>query len=188
LGVFVLAVVDSGGIPLVGGVDALVILVAALDHSKAYTTAAAAALGSIAGSWVLFHLARKGGQQYLHRYTAKGRGARLRAWFLEYGMVTIFVPGFVPVIPLPLKVFILCAGAMEANPVTFTLVLSAARTLRYLFLAWLGTRLGKESLPYLRHHIWDFVLFAAALFGVLYFAIRFIDAKRVSKSLSTGSE
>jgi len=177
-GVFVLAVLDSGGIPVVGGVDAMVVLVSALDHSQAFLAGAAAILGSLVGSLFLFYIARKGGEAYLQRYTASGRGAKFRAWFQEYGMLTVFVPAFVPVIPMPVKIFILSAGALEVRPMTFTLVLAAARIPRYFFLAWLGTRLGRETLPYLRHHIWDLVLLALALFVVLYIGIRLAHAAR----------
>jgi membrane protein YqaA with SNARE-associated domain len=173
---------------MVGGVDALVVLVAALDPSKAYWAAATAVIGSLAGSLILFFIARKGGEAYLLRYTATGRGARLRAWFLEFGLLTVFVPAFVPVIPMPLKIFILSAGAMLVRPRTFCLVLAGARIPRYIFLAWLGTKLGTDTLPYLRHHIWELVGLALGLFVVLYFGVRLVHGWRVSKSLSTDLE
>ena len=97
---------------MIGGVDAFVVLIAIADPSQAYFSAAAAIAGSLVGGMILFLIARKGGEEYLHRYTSHGRGARLRAWFLEYGLLTVFVPALVP-IPLPLKIFILSAGALE---------------------------------------------------------------------------
>lgn len=175
---FLLAVLDNGGIPMVGGVDAFVVLIAVLDHSQAYWAAVAAVAGSLIGSLIPFYIARKGGEHNLHRYTATGRGARFRAWFLEYGLLTVFVPAFVPVIPMPLKIFILSAGALEVSTLRFLLVLAAARIPRYVFLAWMGTQLGKETLPYLRAHIWWFVLFAVGLFAVLYLAIRVRHGRR----------
>ena len=118
-GVLLLAILDSGGIPIVGGVDAFVVVVAALDHSQAYWAAAAAIAGSVIGSLFLFFIARKGGEAYLHHHTLSSRGQHLRAWFLEYGLLTVFVPAFVPVIPMPVKIFILSAGALGVSPVTF---------------------------------------------------------------------
>jgi membrane protein YqaA with SNARE-associated domain len=173
-GVLLLAVLDSGGVPIVGGVDALVVAVAAIDHSKAYWAAAAAIVGSVAGSLFLFFLARKGGEAYLHRHTLSSRGQHLRAWFLEYGLLTVFVPAFVPVIPMPVKIFILSAGALGVSPVRFLIVLTAARIARYFFLAWLGTRLGADTWPYLRHHLWEFILLASVLFVILYFVITWL--------------
>lgn len=162
-----------------GGVDALVVAVAALDHSNAYGAAAGAIVGSILGSLFLFFIARKGGEAYLHRHSLSTRGQHLRAWFLEYGLLTIFVPAFVPVIPMPMKIFILSAGALGVRPVTFTIVITAARIPRYMFLAWLGTRLGKETLPYLRQHIWELILLAVVLFVILYFAITWLHNRRI---------
>jgi len=176
--VLLLSIVDSGGLPMVGGVDALLVFMAAVDHKNAYWAAVAAVVGSLIGSLFIFYLARKGGEAYLHRHTLTRRGTMLRAWFQEYGLATIFVPAFVPVIPMPMKIFILSAGALGVSPLTFTIVLLVARVPRYLFLAWLGTRLGKDTLPYLRHHIWEFVALAVGLFAVLYLAIRWLHARR----------
>jgi len=157
---------------MIGGVDALVVLLSVVNRSQAYGAVAAAVAGSIVGGMFLFLIARKGGEEYLHRYTSEGRGARLRAWFMEYGLLTVFIPALVP-IPLPLKVFILSAGALEVPPLRFLLVFVAGRIPRYVLLAWLGAHLGAGTWPYLRSHVWQIVLFSAGLFLVLYLAIRF---------------
>jgi membrane protein YqaA with SNARE-associated domain len=167
---------------MVGGVDALIVLIAVVSRSQAYLAATAAIVGSLFGSLVLFLIARKGGEEYHRRHTSSARGARLRAWFHEYGLVTVFVPAFVPIIPLPLKIFIISAGALEESPVTFSIVLLAARIPRYLFLAWLGSRLGNDTLPYLRQHVWELILLASGLFALLYLAARIIHDRRLSKS------
>ena len=179
LGVFVFSAIDSLGIPMVGGVDAMVVLVAALDHSAAYFAAAAATVGSLFGSMLLFYVARRGGEAYLQRYTATGRGAKFRTWFAEYGVLTVFVPAFV-IIPMPLKVFVLSAGALGTRPQTFFFVLAAARIPRYLLLAWLGMRLGKETLPYMQHHIWQLFALAVLLFVILYAAMRITRRMRAA--------
>jgi len=166
---------------MVGGVDALLVVVAVFDHSQAYWAALAATAGSVIGSLFLFLIARKGGEAYLARYTATGRGAKFRAWFMEYGLLTIFVPAFVPVIPMPMKIFILSAGALGVSPWKFVFVLLAARVPRYLFLAWLGTKLGKDTLPYLRHHILELAVFAVVLFVTLYFAVRWLHDRKISE-------
>jgi membrane protein YqaA with SNARE-associated domain len=180
--VFLLALLDSTGVPMVGGVDALIVLVAMMSRSQAYLAAATAIAGSLAGSLILFLIARKGGEEYHRRHTSSARGTKLRAWFHEYGLLTVFVPAFVPIIPLPLKIFIISAGALEESPVTFSIVLLAARIPRYLFLAWLGSRLGQDTLPFLRHHIWELVLLALGLFAVLYLAVRIVHDHRLTNS------
>ena len=170
---------------MVGGVDALIVLLAVMSPVQAYLAAGAAIAGSLIGSLVLFLIARKGGEAYHHRHTSSPRGQRFRTWFHEYGLLTVFVPAFVPIIPLPLKVFIVSAGALEESPITFSIVLMAARVPRYLFLAWLGTRLGSNTIPFLRQHIWELVFFAAALFVMLYFGVRLVHNYRMSKSKPT---
>ena len=53
-----------------------------------------------------------------------------------------------------------------------------ARTLRYTGEAWLGVKLGQESTDFLRHHVWQLVFAAAALFVALYLIILASDRRR----------
>ncbi len=181
-GVFVLAVLDSAGIPVVSGVDAHLVWICIAKPESAYAAAGMALLGSLVGSLVLFSIARKGGEVYLNRYTQSPRGARLRRWFLEYGLLTIFVPALIP-IPMPLKIFVLSAGALRVSPLVFTLVLMGARVPRYFVLAWLGLQLGSDTLPYLAHHVWQMVCMAVGLFVVLYLLIKYLDRRRKLREL-----
>ncbi len=145
----------------------MVILISAVHPSQAYFAAAMATAGSFAGNLLLFYIGRKGGEAYLERHTLHARGRRLRAWFLEYGLLTILVPGLV-IVPLPLKVFVLSAGALGVKPMRFSIVLLIARLPRYFFLAWLGTRLGQKYHPLLgasRLAIWS--VCGSALCGAL---------------------
>ena len=158
---------------MIAGVDALVVLIASLHPGQGYVSAATATVGSLVGNSILFFIGRKGGEAFLARHTSHGRGARLRAWFVEYGLLTVFVPAFV-IVPLPLKIFVLCAGALGVTPKRFITVLAAARLPRYFFMAWLGTRLGQDTIPYLEHHVWEFGLFAVVLFAALYLTIRLL--------------
>ncbi|MGA3027507.1 MAG: VTT domain-containing protein [Bryobacteraceae bacterium] len=160
-----------------GGVDALVVVVAAANHRAAWAAAGMGVLGSLVGSLALFYIARKGGEAYLARYTSTGRGARFKAWFDRYGLVTVFVPAAVP-IPMPMKVFVLSAGALEVSPVWFAVVLLAARIPRYFIIAWLGTRLGPQTLPFLKAHVGALVLLAVVLCLLFFLIIRVADRKR----------
>ena len=54
--------------------------------------AALAVAGSLAGSMLLFFLARRGGEAYLKRHTMSARGARFQRWFQHYGLITVFIP------------------------------------------------------------------------------------------------
>jgi membrane protein YqaA with SNARE-associated domain len=157
--------------PLVGGVDLLLITFSSMNHSKAYWAALCAILGSLAGSAALFAIARKGGETLLARHTSKSHGARLRRWFESYGLLTVFIPALSP-IPLPMKIPVFCAGALEVRWSFFLAVVTAARILRYLTLAYLGMRYGSGTVLYIKSH-WQIILgVTVALAAVTFVFIR----------------
>jgi membrane protein YqaA with SNARE-associated domain len=177
LGLLLLAVLDSAGIPLPAGVDALLLLVAAVKPGLAYWSAALATVGSVAGCMVLYYAACKGGERYLDKHTRTGKGLKLRLWFLRYGLVTVFVPALLP-IPLPTKVFVICAGALGVRAVPFLLVVLAARIPRYAGLAYLGSHLEEHSGAWLRAHAWQLTAASAALLAALFLLIKLAGKSR----------
>jgi membrane protein DedA with SNARE-associated domain len=122
-------------------------------------------------------VARKGGQIYLDRHTMTPRGQKLRAWFLHYGMVTVFIPALVP-IPMPLKLFVICSGGFAVSRVVFLTTLGTARVARYGTLAWIGSQLSESPLDWLKTHKWDFLGFSAGLFLALFLLIRLVDYRK----------
>lgn len=178
LGAIFLAVLDSMGVPLPASVDIMITLVAASSPGMAYLTAALCVIGSAAGCMFLFFVARKGGQLYLDKHASSPRARKFREWFGRYGLVTVFIPALVPLIPLPLKVFVLSAGALRVAPLAFLLTILAARIPRYLGLAWLGSQLGENSWPWLNAHKWHLAGGAALLGVALFLLVRFAGAKR----------
>jgi membrane protein YqaA with SNARE-associated domain len=172
-GLFLLAVLDSAGLPVVGGVDFLLVWIASNHPQQAYLAALCAIAGSLLGSSVLFGIARKGGEVLLAKYTASRRGARLHSWFERYGLVTVFIPALSP-LPLPMKIPVFCAGALEVRWSFFLGVVLAARAIRYFALAFLGLRYGQMTFGLLRTHLWAVVLLAVALAVVALFVLRLI--------------
>ncbi len=168
-GLFLLAVLDSAGIPLPAAVDALLMATAAVNPGAAQLDALAAVGGSLVGSMALYYIARKGGQTYLDRITDTSKTGKFRGWFQRYGLISVFIPALVP-IPMPLKVFVISAGALGVAPTKFLLVVLAGRVPRYVGLAWLGAQLGLNTAAWLKQHVWHMVLFSlvlAALLGLL---------------------
>lgn len=141
---------------MVGGVDALLVAVSAREPRLAYLSAVFAILGSLIGSLVLFAIARKGGEVFLERRIQRGTGKRLHAWFTRYGLATVFIPAVSP-FPLPMKIPVFCAGALEVGWPSFTGVVLTARAIRYFALAYLAQRFGSETLSFLKSH-WGAVL------------------------------
>jgi membrane protein YqaA with SNARE-associated domain len=147
----VLAVLDSAGLPVVGGVDALLITFASMHPSHAYAGAVCAVVGSVAGSVALFYIARKGGEAFLAKHISRGLGARLHRWFYRYGLVTVFIPALSP-IPLPMKIPVFCAGALQVRVSYFAAVVLAARVIRYFALAYFGAKYGQQTFAYITSH------------------------------------
>jgi membrane protein YqaA with SNARE-associated domain len=176
LGILILAVVDSA-VPVAGVFDVLVAVFAAERPAVGWWCAACAVIGSTAGTYVLFQTARQGGRRYLDQSTESARGRKFRAWFERYGLITVFIPALLP-IPLPLKLFVVSAGALGTGTRAFLMVVILARTLRYFGLAWLGVNLGKDAAGFLNAHKWHFLEAAALLFAVLYGAVRLSDRWR----------
>ena len=69
---------------------------------------------------------------------------------------------------MPLKLFVVSAGAMGTSLARFGAVMFTARVLRYFGEAWLGITVGRESTHFLTAHAWHFIAAAAALFLALY--------------------
>ena len=170
VGLLLVAFLDSAGIPVSAGMDAIVILVAVNAPERAWLGAALAVLGSVAGNIVLF-MASRAGRRWTRKEEkalAPGGPGRFERWFHDYGLVTIFVPAVVPVIPLPLKVFVISAGMMHTPLSRFLAVIVAARVLRYFGEAWLGVKLGHESMGWLKGHTWWLAVAALALCAGVY--------------------
>jgi membrane protein YqaA with SNARE-associated domain len=144
-----MAVLDSAGIPLPTGVDAMLVILSSLNPAAAPLYAGLSILGSLIGCQILFIIGRQGGKMYLDKKTEHGRAKKFRDWFQKYGLWTVFLPALLP-IPLPTKVFVLSAGALGVPSLRFALVIFVARTIRYFSLAYCGTIYGRTAFDYIK--------------------------------------
>jgi membrane protein YqaA with SNARE-associated domain len=175
-GVLLLGFIDSAGIPVATGMDALIILIGIERPAEAHFAALMAVVGSVGGNISLFLAARRGGRRFANADSGK-RAHRFRLWFYRYGLVTVFIPALLP-IPLPLKVFVISAGALRVPLATFVTVILLARVPRYFGEAYLAVQLGKESTRYLKEHAWHLLAFAAALFLFLMLCLKLVAKYR----------
>jgi membrane protein YqaA with SNARE-associated domain len=182
-GVFILSVVDSMGVPIPAAMDALVIAVAAeSSHAPghAYFTALMAVLGSVAGNIFLFHAARHGRRLLGKGEPPPGKRERFNKWFQRFGLLTVFIPAVTPFIPLPLKVFVISAGAMHTSFKRFLIIIIVARVIRYFGEAYLGLQLGRDAEGFLIRNGWTITGIALAIAFVLYFVIRRADRAKTN--------
>lgn len=177
-GIFVLALLDSCGVPLPAIMDAIVIYVAVKSPERGYLSAAMAVLGSLIGNGGLFLMARFGGHMMI-KPPVPGRPQKFRGWFRRYGLVTVFIPALLP-IPLPLKVFVISAGVLHTPVSQFLGVILAARLTRYFGEAWLGVSMGEGAQGFLTQNAWTLTGIALALALLLVGLIKLAERRRAT--------
>jgi uncharacterized membrane protein YdjX (TVP38/TMEM64 family) len=92
----------------------------------------------------------------------------------------VFIPMVVPFIPLPAKIFVLCAGALGVKPWQFLATVAAARIPRYIGVALLGAHMGEVGAgAWLKAHVWHMVGVAILLVAGLLALVRWMDRKQV---------
>jgi membrane protein YqaA with SNARE-associated domain len=176
LGVFLLAVLDSAGVPLPATMDILLIYVAANTPGRAYSSAVLAILGSVGGNVALFMMSRHGVRRFI-KPPVPGKPQRFRNWFHRYGLVTVFIPCLLP-IPMPLKVFVISAGILHTPFWDFFGVVVLARAIRFFGDAYLGIRLGHNAGTFLHDNLWTLIGIAIGMGLALFFLVRWNARRR----------
>jgi len=180
-GVFVLSVIDSCGVPLPAAMDVLLIGLAAGSvkaPQHAVFAALMAVIGSTGGNVALYSAARRGAGWLNGGQLSQGRGVRFRDWFSRYGLLTVFVPAVTPVPPLPLKVFVVTAGALRTSRGRFLATIVLARGIRFFGEIYLGLLLGKDAPGFLARHGWTFGALAIGISIACYFVVRWVQNRR----------
>ena len=177
-GVFLAGFIDSVGIPLPAVLDFYLLGVAIKAPQEAIFAAVMAVIGSAGGNYALFHAARYGGNRFLKPQTPDTRRERFRVWFSRYGLLTVFIPAVIPFFPLPLKVFVISAGAVRTSTGRFLAVILLSRVMRYFGLVWLATRLGEDAHGFLAHNAWNMAAILVAMALALFGAIKWFDRRR----------
>jgi membrane protein DedA with SNARE-associated domain len=86
----------------------------------------------------------------------------------------------VPFVPLPLKVFVISAGAFRTSFPAFLAVITAARAIRYFGLAYLALQLGADAKGFFTRNGWTIVGVAIGLAYLLYLAMRWSERRRTA--------
>jgi membrane protein YqaA with SNARE-associated domain len=168
-GLFVVAFLDSSFISLPQINDLLVVLMVVRNKTLMPYYVAMATLGSVAGCYVLYLIAERGGEAFLARRLHAGHTERALALYRRRGVLALMVPAILPP-PAPFKLFVLMAGLAEVRPLPFVLSIAVARGLRYLVLGALAIRYGDAALELMRTRgrviaLWVAVILVAAAVG-----------------------
>ncbi len=180
-GMFLIGFIDSVGIPLPAALDALLIIMGVKAPNRAYFAATMATLGSVAGNLTLFLAVRLGFRRFV-KVPEPGEPQRFRQWFHRYGLVSVFIPAVIPFVPLPLKVFVVSAGALHTPTLRFLAVILLARIIRYFGEVYLGIRLGQDAQGFLTRNAWVLVGIALALAAALYLLMKLNERRKVADS------
>lgn len=150
-GLFGVAFLDSSFISLPQINDILVVLMVTQNKAWMPYYAAMATLGSIAGCYVIYYLANKGGDAFLRKRLEAGTTERALALYKRHGLLALMVPALLPP-PAPFKLFVLMAGVAKVRPIPFVAAIAIARGIRYLALGFLAIWYGDAALELMRTH------------------------------------
>ncbi len=164
-GLFVVAFLDSSFLSLPQINDILVVLMVVQHKALMPYYAAMATAGSVAGSYVIYRIAERGGEAFLKKRLKKGHVERTLALYKRYGLLALLVPAVLPP-PAPFKLFVLLAGVAEVRPLKFVLAIGLARGVRYLVLGVLAIRYGDFAIALMRTHGQAVALWVAGLIVV----------------------
>ena len=166
-GIVVLAALDSTlffSLPF--GIDTAVVILAAELRGTAWVVPLLATAGSVAGAGLTYWMGSKIGEKSLDRFVPPGRLKKIRRRVQSSGAVALAVLDLIPP-PFPFTPFVLAAGALEVNPVTFFVTLTICRIFRFGAEAWLAVRYGRRILRWLESDIFHDIVGACLLFALI---------------------
>ena len=161
-GLFAVAALDSSFISLPQINDLLVVLMVTQNKALMLYYAAMATMGSVAGCYVIYYLAGKGGEAFLKKRTKAGGLERTLALYRRHGLLALMVPALLPP-PAPFKLFVLGAGLAGVRPVPFVTAIAVARGARYLALGVLAIYFGDAALELMRTRGREVALWVVAI-------------------------
>ena len=179
----VIGALDSSLLSLPEINDYLVVLRCASDHKSALYFPLFAAAGSVVGCLVLYTIMRRGGQAVLRRKFRAEHIERVERAYARFGFLTLAVPALLPP-PMPFKIFVATAGALEYPRWRFILTIMIARSLRYFVEGVLAVFYGRRVLRFLREYGLT-ILGVVALACLIGLAIYFLVNRRRARTAPT---
>lgn len=119
------------------------------DPTAAYYFPLFAAAGSVLGCNLLYTIVRRGGQAVLRKRFKLAQIKRVERAYERFGFLAIGIPAILPP-PLPFKIFVATAGALEYPRWKFLLTVMIARSFRYYVEGILAVFYGRRVLLFLK--------------------------------------
>ena len=150
-GLFAIGFLDSSFLSFPEVNDLLVMgLVMEHPHRLLYYSTMAT-LGSVAGCFALYTVAKRGGQGFVERRFKPKYVEGGRRLFQKYGILVIMVPALLPP-PAPFKIFVLLAGVAGLPLWQFAVGIFIARFIRYGGEGLLAVWYGERAIDFLHAH------------------------------------
>ena len=108
-----------------------------------------AAVGSVLGCLLLYTILQRGGLALLHRRFKPERIERVERAYARFGVLALAVPALLPP-PLPFKIFVATAGALQFPRRRFLLTIFIARSIRYYTEGILAVFYGERVLRFMK--------------------------------------
>jgi membrane protein YqaA with SNARE-associated domain len=108
-----------------------------------------AAAGSVLGCLLLYTIMRRGGQAVMRRRFSAENIARVERAYARFGFLALAIPALLPP-PMPFKIFVATAGALEYPRWRFVLTVMLARSVRYFVEGALAVFYGERVLRVMR--------------------------------------
>lgn len=151
LGVFAVAVLDSSVLALPNATDALIMYLTVRHPARWWYYAAMGIAGVVVGSWPLYVVARRGGEAFLGKRLNGPRASSALAFYRRSAFLAIALPAFTPP-PMPLKIFVLLAGATAFAPWRVVAALALGRGGRHAIEAGLAAAYRDEAVRAFEHY------------------------------------
>ncbi|HKR02188.1 MAG TPA: VTT domain-containing protein [Pyrinomonadaceae bacterium] len=131
-----------------------------------------AAAGSVIGCLLLYTIIRRGGQAVLRKRFRTEHLERVERTYARFGFLALAVPALLPP-PMPFKIFVATAGALEYPRWRFMLTVMIARSLRYYIEGTLAVFYGKTVLDFIKRYGFTIlaIVIAVCLIGLVVYLI-----------------
>jgi len=108
-----------------------------------------ASTGSVLGCLLLYTILKRGGVAVLHRKFKLEHVQRVERVYARFGILALALPALLPP-PMPFKIFVATAGALQFPRRRFLLTILIARSVRYYTEGILAVYYGERVLRFLR--------------------------------------
>ena len=124
-----------------------------------------AAIGSVLGCALLYAILSRGGRAVLHRRFNPEHIQRVERAYARFGVLALAVPALLPP-PMPFKIFVATAGALQFPRRKFLLTILLARSLRYYAEGTLAVFYGERVLAFSKDNAILIISIVTGLFVV----------------------